>query len=112
VTFYGEQMREDLRKKLENILNLFYQDEKAAKNDAFALLVTAEEECGAASEETMLIKYHLGLMLMLLKDYNSAEGYLLSAMEIAQAHGKTEMLADITKNLSILYEVLGRLAHE
>jgi hypothetical protein len=103
-------MRDDIRIRLEDTLNLFYQDETAAKNDAEALLETAERECGESSEEAMLIKYHLGIMLMLLKNYTDAEGRLLSAMEIAQLLGKTEILADITKNLSILYEVLGRLS--
>jgi hypothetical protein len=106
------RVREDLRKKLEETLNLFYHDEKAAKNDAETLLITAQEECGATSEECMRIKYQIGIMLMLLKDYDSAEGYLLSAMEIAQTLDMTGILADITKNLSILYEVRGRLAKE
>ncbi|MDR2401466.1 MAG: hypothetical protein LBD73_07440 [Deferribacteraceae bacterium] len=105
-------MREDLRKKLEDVLNLFYQNETAAKNGAEALLETAEKECGLSSEEAMSIKYHLGIMQMLLKDYDSAEGCLLSAMEIAQSLDMTGILADITKNLSILYEVRGRLEQE
>jgi hypothetical protein len=101
-------MKDDFSKKLEEILNLFYQDEAAARNDAVRLLERTEEECGEASEETMHIKYHLGIMLMLLKDYDLAEGHLLSAMETAQRLNLTNMLADITRNLSILYEVRGR----
>jgi hypothetical protein len=102
-------MRDDFSKKLEEILNLFYQDETAARNDAFQLLEETEKDYGESSEESMHIKYHLGIMLMLLKDYDRAEGYLLSAMEAAQRLNLTSVLADITRNLSILYEVRGRL---
>ncbi len=94
--------------KVEELVNLVYIDEKLADDMATCMLQEASELFGAASAEVMKLKYHIGIIKMLLNLYDEAESFMLSSMQLAEALGDMEQYALAVKYLSVLYEAKRR----
>lgn len=98
-------------KQIEEIISLAYTDQTAAMELATSLLPEAEAKYGRESKETMSIHHQLGILCMLLGQYDTSEEHFLAAMAIAEQFEEARMpeLAEIAKHLTLLYEAVARL---
>ena len=104
----------DWQAQIDELVELTYKDEKAARQKAEGLLSMAEEKYGKESREYMSLVHRLGIMHMLESDYERAEACFLEAMAAADGSLdiKPEELADIAKHLTMLYEAKARNAEK